>query len=151
MQQDRNKKLRIVFWVLTVICMAVIFYFSSRTADESAEQSGAILNWLINFFGDNSFTDFIVRKSAHCLEYTGLCLLFNCAWYFTRNKKSVLISIACSSAYAATDELHQSFIDGRSCEFRDWAIDTGGAVLGAIGFCILFIIINAIAKSGKSN
>lgn len=149
MQQDRNKKLRVLFWVLTVICMAVIFYFSSRTADESSRQSGAILDWLINIFGDNSFTDFIVRKSAHCLEYTGLCILFNCAFYFTRNKISTIPSVICTSAYAVTDEFHQLFVDGRSCEIRDWAIDTCGAVIGAICFLILFLIIKAIIKSRK--
>lgn len=131
--------------------MALIFYFSSRTAEESSNQSGAVLEFLINILGDNSVTDFIVRKSAHCLEYTGLCLLFNCAFYFTRNKKSIILSIICTSAYAVTDEIHQLFVDGRSCEVRDWAIDTGGAVLGAIGFLILFSIINAIIKSRKSN
>lgn len=129
--------------------MIIIFYFSSRTADESAKQSSAILEWLLSIFGDNVFTDFIVRKSAHFLEYTGLCLLFNCAWYFTRNKKSVLISIACASAYAVTDEIHQLFVDGRSCEIRDWAIDTCGAALGAIGFLVLFSIADAIIKSRK--
>ncbi|MFR5874965.1 MAG: VanZ family protein [Eubacterium sp.] len=151
MQQDNNKNLKIIFWALTIICMALIFYFSSRTAEESSNQSGAVLEFLINILGDNSVTDFIVRKSAHCLEYTGLCLLFNCAFYFTRNKKSIILSIICTSAYAVTDEIHQLFVDGRSCEVRDWAIDTGGAVLGAIGFLILFSIINAIIKSRKSN
>lgn len=139
-----NKKLSITFWVLTVLCMGVIFYFSSRTADESASQSGALLEFFIKLFGDNGVTDFIVRKSAHFLEFTGLCVLFNSAWYFTKGKKCVLISILCTSLYAVTDEVHQIFVDGRSCELRDWAIDTSGAIVGAIGFIVLFTIIKLI-------
>lgn len=34
-----------------------------------------------------------------------------------------------ASLYGITDEFHQSFTPGRSVEFADWAMDTGGAVL----------------------
>mgnify|MGYP003188009641 FL=1 len=110
--------------------MAVIFYFSSRTATESAAQSHSILQWIKDIFGDNGVTDFIVRKSAHCLEYTGLCLLLNFAWLFTRGRRSMTVSVICASIYAISDEVHQIFIDGRSCELRDWAIDTVGHCFG---------------------
>jgi len=36
------------------------------------------------------------------------------------------------SAYGATDEWHQFFVPGRSCEWGDWIADTTGAAL-AIG------------------
>lgn len=150
MQIEKNKKASILFWVLCTVCMGVIFYFSSRTADESSAQSDGILAWITKIFGENLFTTFIVRKSAHCLEYTGLCLLFNFAWCFTKGKKQLLLSILCSSLYAVTDEVHQLFVDGRSCEFRDWAIDTAGAALGAIGFLVLIFIISLIIKKQKS-
>lgn len=32
--------------------------------------------------------------------------------------------------YAATDELHQLFVEGRSCEFRDLCIDATGVLFG---------------------
>ena len=56
----------------------------------------------------------------------------------------------CASIYAISDEVHQIFIDGRSCELRDWAIDTVGAILGAIGFLVIYLIIDAIIKKYKS-
>lgn len=149
MQQGMNKKTAVLFWGLAAVCMGVIFYFSSRTAEESSAQSDSVLNWLISVFGDNRFTTFIVRKSAHCLEFTGLCVLFNCAWYFTLNKQAPIVSVLCSSLYAVTDEIHQLFVEGRSCEIGDWAIDTGGAILGTIGFLILFSIIDLIVKKCK--
>lgn len=127
--------------------MGVIFYFSSRTATESSGQSNIIVAWLQKLFGENTITDFIVRKSAHCLEFTGLCVLFNCAYFFTFNKKRPIISIICTSLYAATDEIHQIFVEGRSCELRDWGIDTFGAVLGTIGFFVLFAVIDRIVNT----
>lgn len=128
------------------ICMAVIFWLSSRTADESSQQSGALLQWLIDKFGDNFFTDFVVRKLAHFLEFTGLCLLFNLAFWQTKQKRMPIWSIVSTSAYAASDEIHQLFVDGRSCQISDWLLDTSGAVAGTIGFLIIFVVISAMIK-----
>lgn len=129
--------------------MGVIFWLSSRTAEESAEQSSHILNWLINIFGDNFLTSFIVRKSAHCLEFTGLCVLFNLALLQTKKRKMPIWSVVFTSLYAITDEVHQLFVEGRSCEFRDWVIDSCGAILGSIGFLILFFIIARLLSRKK--
>lgn len=145
----KDKKAAILFWVLTIICMGIIFYFSSRPATESASQSSWLIDILQKIFGVG-FSSFIIRKSAHFLEFTGLCVLFNSAWYFTKSKKCILLSIICTSLYAITDEVHQIFIDGRSCEFRDWCIDSCGAITGAIGFLIVYAIIDAIVKQIKS-
>ena len=150
--QKENKRLNrnaVIFWALSVICMAVIFWFSSRTANESTEQSNVFVQWLINLFGNNEIWVFIVRKSAHCLEFTGLSLLLNVALYYTRDKISIPYAIGITSLYAVTDEIHQIFVEGRSCEFRDWVIDTAGAAIGALAFYVLYKIIIAIIKRKK--
>lgn len=146
LHEKNNKNAALVFWILSVVCMGVIFYFSSRTAVESSDQSSSVLNILKQLFGENAFTDFIVRKSAHCLEFTGLALLFNFALYFTYQRKKPIMAIIITSAYAVTDELHQLFVEGRSCEIRDWTIDTAGAIIGTLGFFVLIYIINLISK-----
>ncbi len=144
----QKEKIKTVFcWFLTVICMGVIFWLSSRTADESTRQSNAVLAWLISIFGDNGFTDFIVRKLAHCLEFTGLCVLFNLSLLQSRKKIMPAISVVLTSAYAVTDELHQLFVEGRSCQVLDWAIDTAGAIIGTLGFLALYYIFSKILKS----
>lgn len=131
--------------------MGLIFYFSSRTADESAEQSGMILEFVTKIFGDGAVTNFIVRKSAHCLEFTGLALLFNIALCIQRSGKIMpLGAIAFTSLYAVTDEIHQLFVEGRSCQISDWAIDTAGAVLGTIAFLIIYFAIIKYKKSKTS-
>lgn len=38
-------------------------------------------------------------------------------------------AIVICSLYGISDEFHQSFTPGRSVEFADWAMDTGGAAL----------------------
>lgn len=151
MQQDKikNKRLAILFWILTVVCFGIIFYFSSRTADISAEQSSWILAFITKLLGENTLSDFIIRKSAHFLEYVGTCLIVNCAMLFTRGKRNLPISICITSLYAITDEVHQIFIDGRSCEFRDWGIDTCGAIVGAITFLAIYKIVEYIIKKKK--
>lgn len=141
--------------------MGVIFWMSSHTAIESSKQSDGILLMLIKLFGDKADqfynalkfigdATFLIRKSAHLLEFTGLCFLFNIAWLQTKKKRMVIVSTICTSAYAITDELHQLFVEGRSCELRDWAIDTLGAFIGAIGFIAIYSIIKGIIKN-KNN
>ena len=130
--------------------MGVIFWLSSRTATESSEQSGVIVEFLRKIFSDNVLTDFIVRKSAHCLEFTGLSFLFNLSLYVTKNKPSFVFAVMLTSIYAATNEFHQLFVEGRSCQITDWAIDTAGAVLGALGFLVILSIIKKPNKTSKS-
>lgn len=129
--------------------MGVIFYFSSRTATESSAQSGRLVEFFKNIFGDNAVTDFIVRKAAHCLEFTGLALLFNIALYVQTDKIKPYLAIAFTSLYAVTDEVHQIFVEGRACQFMDWGIDTIGAIMGTIGFLAIYFAIIQIKKHKK--
>lgn len=150
MQHEKTKK--IVSWTLCAICMAFIFYFSSRTASQSSAQSGKILEFLTSVFGNNVLTDFLVRKTAHLLEFAGLALLFSNAFYQTVQKKKFvpIFAFLSTSLYAVSDEIHQIFVDGRSCQFTDWVIDSSGAVIGIVAFYILFFIVNKIKSKNKS-
>ena len=55
-------------------------------------------------------------------------------------------AVLCASAYAVTDEIHQILVAGRACKIQDWAIDTAGALLGAL---ILFALLSVISKAKK--
>jgi hypothetical protein len=52
--------------------------------------------------------------------------------------------------YAFSDELHQTFSEGRSCEFRDMMIDTGGATLGMLMSLIVMLISVKIISKRKN-
>ena len=139
-----NKRLAIFFWVCVGLCMATIFYFSSKPADASAQQSDLLQKIIEKIFGINETSSFIVRKLAHFCEFLGLSLLLNCAMYFSYSKTKPIVATAIASLYAITDEVHQIFVEGRSCEFTDWLIDTAGAITGLIIFAIMYIIISRI-------
>lgn len=145
-----KKRLAVLFWLLSAGCMGVIFWFSAHTAEESNAQSNGMVAWLAFLIRNEMVRILIVRKSAHCMEYTGLCLLLCGAWYFTCAKKPYLPAVLCASLYAVTDEVHQLFVEGRSCELIDWAIDTFGALLGALAFAVLLRIIAAAVNKQKA-
>ena len=65
----------------------------------------------------------------------------NFAFYFSFSKQEKALSLIFTSLYALSDEIHQIFIDGRSCEFRDWVIDTAGALIGIAAFLLVMLII----------
>ena len=155
MQQEHKKAMRggtaakIICWALTAACMAAIFYFSSRTADESEQQSGFFAQLITRLFGIGGFSDFIIRKLAHFTEFAGLGLLFAIALKVQTGKPKTPAAIICSSIYAATDEIHQIFVPGRACRVLDWGIDTCGAALGALAV-LLIITLSAKNKAAKS-
>lgn len=151
MQTEKIKN--IICWCLVAICMGIIFYFSSRTATESTEQSDGVLNIIFRIFGENGVTAFIVRKCAHFLEFAGLSFLFSIAFYQQTKAVRFLLPVCCTSLYAVTDEIHQLFVEGRTCKLLDWAVDTAGALFGFLLFFIVYLIITKIIsiKKRKNN
>jgi VanZ family protein len=107
---------RLDLWLPPLVLMGVIFVLSSQPSLDTG--LGLI--------------DTIGRKLVHFGEYALLCLLW---WrvfsYAQPPRRAVLLAFVVASAYAATDELHQSFVDGRHGTPLDWAIDSAGAALAA--------------------
>ena len=93
--------------------MGAIFYFSSRPATQSAGERSVVTLFKCPIFHTEAITEHMVRKAAHFTEFTGLGFLTSSAVYFTKHKRNLAIGIAIGSAYAATDEIHQIFVDGR--------------------------------------
>jgi VanZ family protein len=55
-----------------------------------------------------------------------------------------------ASLYGITDELHQVFIPGRSCDIADWLVDTIAALLAAIIFLLVLHVKKKHANSQTS-
>ena len=70
--------------------------------------------------------DLVLRKVAHAAEYGVLGALL------LRALGREPAAIALGSLYAATDEVHQTFVEGRHGSPVDWAIDTAGVVAGVL-------------------
>lgn len=140
-----------ISWILVAACMCIIFYMSSQPADESGEMSNSVISFLLNTFHINA-SSFLVRKAAHMLEFMGLALLiFNAVYSTFKAKYTWIFAWGGATLYAVTDEIHQLFVDGRACQFRDMLIDSSGALLGVITGIIILKIINIFMKRGKDN
>jgi VanZ family protein len=70
--------------------------------------------------------DLILRKLAHMAAFGVLWLLWQ------RALGRPVTAAAITLAYAATDELHQSFVDGRNGSPVDVAIDAAGVGLAVL-------------------
>ena len=83
-----------------------------------------------------------VRKAAHMTEYAVLACIFlaNAVQYPRWKKRAYLWGWLGATVYAATDEFHQLFIEGRSGEVKDVGIDSLGAFLGmAAAWLVIWI------------
>jgi VanZ family protein len=69
--------------------------------------------------------DFVLRKIAHVTEYAILGFLLARA-------VSELPAFVLGAAYAVTDEVHQSFVEGRHGAPRDVLIDAFGVAAGVL-------------------
>lgn len=69
--------------------------------------------------------DTILRKGAHMTEFGLLWWLWWRAFGYRRMGVAVVITLA----YAAGDEFHQRFVDGRHGSPLDWLIDAAGVAV----------------------
>jgi VanZ family protein len=104
-------------WLPPLVLMGLIYLFSAQPSLDSG------LGWI----------DIVGRKLIHFGEYALLCFLW---WRLLRttmpDRRAALLAFVVSCLYAATDELHQSFVDGRNGTPVDWAIDSAGAAAAAL-------------------
>ena len=110
-------------WLVVVLWLAVIFYFSNQPNLKSEFQP---------------FWDLVLRKGAHMAEYFVLTfLLFRALNQCKLSLRNLfIVSALCSLAYAISDEFHQSFVGGRVASPIDVSIDS----FGIIGFVVLKLL-----------
>ena len=91
--------------------MGIIFYFSSGPTDSVVA---------------DPLPRFIFFKFIHILEYATLAILI----YFAilKNKQTIIVAYL----YAFSDEVHQTFVMGRSGRFKDTLFDLIGIIIGLI-------------------
>lgn len=145
-------KLKYVSWLPAFCLMIMIFSFSSKTADKSDQSSTMIADRILSVYENIAdqqleegvrverigVIDHVVRKSAHFTEYLLLAVAFVFHFILWRKTgwKLFIWSVGLTSFYAATDEFHQLFVNGRSAQVRDILIDTMGAMIGFLVFCL---------------
>lgn len=137
----RNKK----FTIIVIAIMAFIFFQSALPADLSSEESGRAVDLIVRLFQgvapiDRETLVFIVRKGAHFTEYMilgGFLVPAVKEWMAVDTTpvpvvRERITAWLAGTLYAVTDEIHQSFVPGRSCELRDMGIDSCGVLAGVL-------------------
>lgn len=150
---------KIIYTLLTVVWMAVIFGLSNDPAEESGKKSLAVGKFIcsITVKGYHDMTvsqqeelaekiEHPIRKCGHMTEFAilGVLLLLTLSAYTYSSWRWAAAFIG-GVVYAASDEIHQLFIPGRSGQITDVLIDSAGLLIG-----ILFIyLMNYCLKQRK--
>lgn len=147
-----------VLWILIIACAAAIFFFSSQKANDSDKVSSGFIVRIVKMIDINkrlSDSDVvkiaesmnsIVRVGAHFSIFGLLCFLVTLQFhqYDVVGGRLILYSVTTTFLYACSDELHQSFVPGRSSQLSDIITDTSGALCGALAAMIAIKVIRKI-------
>lgn len=142
---------------ITILIMAFIFYQSALPAVLSSEMSGhleRIVAWILGKPSES--VTFAVRKAAHVTEFAalGMSLFYTVRDYLEWKCSRINVSVpqnrltsqsaasdrmhrivlpwVIGTLYAVSDEIHQLFVEGRSCEVRDMLLDSVGVAAGVL-------------------
>ena len=141
----RQFLIRLVLWLLVLLNITLIFFFSSQPGPQSAKTSAgvteAIARLTVKGFEQLSPAEknktiralqLPVRKAAHALEFCLLGFLLLLAWsrYTIPLSRQLLLSLGIALAVALLDELFQGSVAGRGPSWSDAGIDTLGAIVG---------------------
>jgi len=155
MKLRRTKSAVLVAWVAVVLWMTFIFVMSAQPADLSKQTSGGVAELILRLIVPDydELTEaeqaemieniqHFVRKTAHFCAYALLGVLFFTAYSGHFEKLSFLapLSLITTALYAASDELHQRFVSGRSGEIADVLLDSSGAVMGILLCCLITLL-----------
>ncbi len=133
--------IRVLKIIFVIFWMVLIFCFSLDNGEQSTKKSEGLIIQITKLFIKKDLSkekqqeliekySVIVRKTAHFMIY--FCLGFSVIILFqdfhALTLKDVLYTTIVVFIYACTDEIHQSFIPGRSAQFTDVLIDTLGSI-----------------------
>lgn len=142
-----KEKNKIVSWIFVCVWMALIFYLSHQSGEESSELSSGVMQTIVTIITsvlplkiDLSQFHLYIRKGAHFFAYFMLGILVINA--LKKNEKIIwkdlVYALMICVIYAISDEIHQVFVPGRSGEVRDVIIDSAGSLSGIMIYFFIF-------------
>ena len=154
---------RIILLILLLGTFSIIFGFSSQDGEKSGSISKKITEEIVKRIPQiqekeqeereliTQRTEKVIRKIAHFSIYTvvGILLMALVSTYQIKEKNKIIISIIIGITYACSDEIHQSFIPGRSPMITDVIIDTMGVILGILLILLGKVIIKKYRKNSE--
>ncbi len=156
------RKIKAISLTVTILIMALIFFFSSQTSVESTKVSDGLIMKITEFFlpdmTEEGVFDLIerfsniIRKTAHFTLFAalGTSVIITVKSHFKLTNGSAFVrAMAVCVAYATTDEIHQLFVAGRTMKFSDILIDSAGSVTGICMFLVLYKYFGKLIRSMK--
>ena len=142
--------LRITLWVLIAILLCLMFYFSGQDGSQSNSTSEPLARWLMPRLDLRlakrdarqtrvvlEISQRIVRKFAHFSEYALLAFLLVILLETYGLRASGLWAWLLTVLWAVGDEAHQFFVQARSADWWDVAVDGSGGLAGAVFACFV--------------
>lgn len=117
--------------------MACIIFFMSSRSDVDLNTSTGIITVIKDALAAATTALFghpvDVSPIGHFTEFflLGGALANALRLHFSPTRACVL-AVVIASLYGVTDELHQIFVPGRTCDPLDWLVDTVAALLAAV-------------------
>lgn len=154
----RSIYLKLAAWLPAIIMAYIISGFSAQDGEHSQGLSNKIAGYIVEFAKSSELIEGIegnenlyieklqvpIRKGAHMAEYavfSACCYFALWVWSLKRNYR-YFAAVLIAFLYAATDEIHQLFVPGRTGQLKDVFIDT----LGAILMMLILYLINKMSK-----
>ena len=161
--------LAIILTVAVLINMAVIYFFSEESKEESGDRSTGVVDLVVHLLYPDydgldwntrmdimESTHHLVRKLAHFLEFallgflsTGLVLYVNRRKHWVKKWLEWLLPIVFCLLYAISDEVHQIF-SNRGASAKDVMIDFAGALAGILIMQAISGVIRAVRKRRRA-
>ena len=160
-----NNKLWLT-WIPALLIMVMIFMFSMENGNQSSDLSGSLTKSMVEAVIDDidleltqakeaNIIELIhtpIRKVGHLTEYAllGIAVSFPLLLkHGLKGKRRFITGLLICTLYAATDEIHQLFVPGRSGMVTDVLIDALGAGLGILLFQGIHSLKSSLKKSHK--
>ena len=149
------KYLKIIVKVFVAFMfLGVMYYFSRQNGIDSDTISRKCTEIFINTFGHiglgrvaQKFLFYVdIRKIAHFVLFFLFSMICYLIFSFENIKLRYSICFILSLLLAAADEIHQSFISGRTATISDVFIDIIGASFGLLIVYFLLLLINTIKR-----
>ena len=158
---DKKIQIKVVKIILIIIWMITVFRFSNQGGTESSSTSAKVTKVIVDVVVNDkkeenkvqiaNKIEKVVRKFAHYTIYTiGGVLIMNYAYTTDKTKKQQTFgSLLFGAFYAATDEVHQYFVPGRSARVFDVGIDTLGVITGIGIYLLVACVVRKMKKCLK--
>lgn len=121
MHGGRDQRIAAVLYMITFVYMGLIFYLSSLTAIEQPGPLGKVPQ---------------VDKLEHAGEFFVLAMLLSFSFQWTNaptvRRNAWALTLLFAILYALSDELHQSFVEGRTMDALDLLADTAGITVASL-------------------